>query len=84
MNPDHTPSYPDILGHFTHGERCNVGVVQMALAVYPAVVRVGQPFQAVMLMQNAADVDVDVTVTLRLPERDAKKQKNRFTTDHSR
>lgn len=81
---DLTSNYPDILGHFTHGERCNIGVVQMALAVYPFVVRAGHPFQAVLLMQNASDAEVDVTLTLRLPERDAKRQKDRFSAQRTR
>lgn len=81
---DHTPNYPDILGHFTGGTRCNVGVVQMALAVHPFVVRAGRPFEAILLIQNAADVNVDVTVNLRVPERDAKKQKDRFVAERNR
>jgi hypothetical protein len=72
------PNYPDILGYITGGERYNAGVVQVALAVRPRVPRAGRPFEAILLIQNASDVDVDVTATLHIPEQDAKKQKNRF------
>lgn len=78
------PNYPDVLGMLTGGPRCNVNVVQVALAVRPRVVRAGRPFEAVLVVQNAANVDVDVTATLHLPERDAKKQKGQFGSGHTR
>jgi hypothetical protein len=71
-------NYPDILGYITGGERLNVNVVQLALAVRPRVTRAGRPFEAILLIQNASDVDVDVTATLQIPEMDARKQKKRF------
>jgi hypothetical protein len=78
------PNYPDILGEITGGERYNAGVVQVALAVRPRVPRAGRPFEAILLIQNASDVDVDVTATLHIPEQDAKKQKNRFIAKSNR
>lgn len=78
------PNYPDILGHITGGERYNAGVVQVALAVRPRVPRAGRPFEAILLIQNASDVNVDVTATLHIPEQDAKKQKNRFMAKSNR
>jgi hypothetical protein len=73
-----SPNYPDILGYITGGARYNANVVQVALAVRPRVARAGRPFEAILLIQNASDVDVDVTALLHIPEQDAKKQKNRF------
>lgn len=78
------PNYPDVLGHITGGARLNVSVVQLALAVRPRVSRAGRPFEAILLIQNASDVDVDVTTTLQIPETDAKKQKKRFIAGHER
>jgi hypothetical protein len=72
------PNYPDLLGAITGGHRHTIGVMQVALAVRPRVVRAGRPFEVIMLIQNAADVDVDVTVTLHIPDRDAGKKKGRF------
>lgn len=77
-------NYPDILGAITGKPRCNVNIVQLALAVRPRMVRAGSPFEVILLLQNASDADVDVTVTLRLPDRDAKKQKAPFTSSHTR
>src|SRR5690606_25806177 len=37
-----------------------------------------------ILVQNASDVDVDLTASLRLPERDARKQKDQFVSRHPR
>ena len=79
-----TTNYPDILGYITGGERCNINVVQLALAVRPRVVRAGRPFETILLVQNASDVDVDVTASLTLPEVDAKKQKGRFLSKKNR
>jgi hypothetical protein len=73
-----TLNYPDILGYITGGARHNANVAQVALAVRPRVVRAGRPFEAILLIQNAADVDVDISVTLQLPTEDAKKKPNRF------
>lgn len=83
--PDQAPlNYPDVLGYITGGDRCNIGVAQLALAVRPRVVRAGRAFEAVLLVQNAADVDVDVTAVLHLPEADARRQKGRFVSKKSR
>ncbi len=79
-----TPNYPDILGYITAGKRHNVNVVQVALAMRPRVVRAGRPFEAVLLVQNASDVNVDVGVVMEVPERDARKQKGKFTTGKNR
>lgn len=73
-----TLNYPDILGYITGGARHNASVAQVALAVRPRVVRAGRPFEAILLIQNAADVEVDIAVTLQLPPEDAKKKPNRF------
>lgn len=79
-----TVNYPDILGYITNNARYNINVVQVALGVRPRVARAGRPFEAILLIQNAADVDVDVTATLQLPETDAKKKPRRFITKSER
>lgn len=78
------PNYPDVLGHITGGPRCNVNVVQLALAVRPRVIRAGRAFEVILLVQNASDVNVDLVATLKPPERDANKQKDRFVSKSSR
>lgn len=78
--PTTTPSaYPDVLGAVTGGPRLNAGVVQIAIATRPRIVRAGRPFEVLLLIQNASDAEMDVTATLQLPELDAKKQKGRFS-----
>lgn len=77
-------NYPDILGFITGGARYNLNVAQVALAVRPRNVRAGRPFEAILLVQNASDVDVDVTAVLQLPEQDAKKQKGKFIAKSAR
>lgn len=78
------PNYPDLLGFITGGGRVNVGVVQAALATRPRVVKAGRPFEVIVLLQNACDVDVDVMTTLYLPEMDARRRRDRFVTRTTR
>jgi hypothetical protein len=77
-------NYPDVLGAITGGDRCNIGVAQAALALRPRVPRAGRPFEVILLLQNASDVNVDVTTTLHLPDADAKKQRGKFVSKHMR
>lgn len=81
---DSAVNYPDILGLITGGARVNLGVMQAALAMRPRITRAGRPFEVVLLLQNASDVDVDVVVTLALPDQDARKQRGRFITQKPR
>jgi hypothetical protein len=81
---NHTPNYPDILGYITHGKRINVNVIQAAVAIRPRIVRTGRNFAVIILIQNAADVDVDITVSFQLPEQDAARNKERFQTEKNR
>lgn len=84
MPESETPTFPDILGYITGGKRFNINVAQVALAVRPRVVRAGRPFEAILLIQNASDVDVDVTAALQLPEADARRKPKRFLTKSER
>ncbi len=84
MTDENTVNYPDLLGAITGGARLNSDVIQCALAVRPAQVHAGQFFDLVLVLQNAADIDVDVIVTPDLPARDAAKHKNRFSTHTKR
>lgn len=79
-----TPNYPDVLGAITGGVRANINVVQMATALRPRVARAGRPLEMLLLIQNAADLELEVTATLSLPQVDAKKQKNRFFSKFDR
>ena len=77
-------NYPDILGGITGGARYNVNVAQVALGLRPRNVRAGRPFEVILLIQNASDVDIDVTATLQLPQQDAKKKPKRFIAKSER
>lgn len=79
-----THNFPDVLGYITGDKRLNVNVVQLAAALQPRVARAGRPFEMYVLIQNASDVDLEVTATLRLPDRDMKRQKGRFVTHAGR
>ncbi len=74
------PNFPDILGEITGGARVNIGLVQVALAIRPRVIRAGRPFEAIMLVQNASDTTVDFMARVHLPDRDADGKKKRFVT----
>ena len=74
----YTPNFPDLLGDVTDGKRVNIGLVQVALAIRPRVIRAGRPFETIMLVQNASDVAVDFMARVRLPDRDAEGKKGRF------
>ncbi len=73
-----SPNYPDILGLITGGDRCNIGMAQVAVAVRPRLVRAGRPFEVILLVQNAADSVIDVSMALHLPGVDAHRQPERF------
>lgn len=84
MSDSKVTNYPDILGYITGGERYDIGLVQIATTIQPRIVRAGRPFAIVILLQNTADVELEVTMTLRLPVRDAKRQRGRFVTKAER
>lgn len=73
-----TANFPDVLGAITGGVRANQGVVQIASALRPRVIMAGRPLEMLLLLQNAANVEVQVVAELRLPPTDAKKQKGRI------
>ncbi len=76
----YTPNFPDILGEITQDTRLNFGLVQVAMAIRPRVIRAGRPFEVILLVQNASDIAVDVMTRVRLPDKDAKGKKERFVT----
>ena len=63
--------YPDVLGTITGGSRLNVELVQCAFGVYPTSTALGQPFEALVLLQNICDRPLQVTVTVQLPRKDS-------------
>lgn len=73
-----TANFPDVLGAITGGVRMNQGVVQVASALRPRVIMAGRSLEMLLLLQNAANVEVQVVAELRLPPTDAKKQKGRI------
>ncbi|MCC6614678.1 MAG: hypothetical protein IT320_14450 [Anaerolineae bacterium] len=76
--------YPDVLGALTGGARVNMGVMQFALAVNPAIIPAGRSSEAILLAQNASDHKVEVAALLRLPDQDARRQKGRFLSRSAR
>jgi hypothetical protein len=65
------PDLPDVLGTITGGPRLNIEAVQCAFAVYPRSTAIGQPFEALVLLQSACDKPIQVNVLLQLPRKDA-------------
>lgn len=84
MADGQTVNLPDLLGAITDGERLNLDVVQCALGVRPSAIPAGKPFEVILLIQNASDVNVDVTAVVSLPEQDAKGKRNRFIVKSAR
>ncbi len=77
-------NYPDLLGFVTDGARLNIGPAQIAAAIRPVEPRAGQVIHVVVLVQNAADVDIDLTITISPPEMDVRKQRHKFTAKTQR
>src|SRR5450432_3524308 len=71
------PDYPDVLGTITGGVRLNVELVQCAFAVYPQSTAIGQPLEALVLLQNICDKPIQVDLTVQLPRKDS--QGNRMS-----
>lgn len=84
MSDSQPANLPDLLGAVTGGDRLNLDVVQCALGVRPSSVSAGKPFEAILLLQNASDVNVDVTAVVKLPEQDARGKRNRFIVKRER
>ena len=84
MSDSQPDNLPDLLGAVTGGDRLSLDVMQCALGVRPSSISAGKPFEAILLLQNASDVNVDVTAVVRLPEQDAKGKRNRFIVKRER
>ncbi|MBZ0299022.1 MAG: hypothetical protein K8J31_04740 [Anaerolineae bacterium] len=78
------PNYPDILGYITGGQRIQVGVIDTALAMRPAIVRAGDVVEAILLLQNTTDVRVEVIVEPKVPARDGKGRPGCFVAKTTR
>ncbi|MBE0691043.1 MAG: hypothetical protein IH587_13070 [Anaerolineae bacterium] len=76
--------YPDVLGALTGGARVNMGVMQFALAINPAVIAAGRASEAMLLAQNTSEHKVEIAVLLHIPDQDAKRQKGRFISRSAR
>lgn len=65
------PECPDILGAITPTRaNLNGNRLQCAVGVHPTRSTVGQPFELLVLLQNATDRLMDVSITLRPPQKD--------------
>lgn len=79
------PNYPDILGYLTQGERLTIAnVVEVAMAVHPAVARTGRPFEVIAIMQNVTDVNLQITAVLQIPPKDMKNKEGKFLIKNDR
>jgi hypothetical protein len=81
---DEPVNYPDLLGLITNGKRLNIDVIQCAISTRPPKISAGQSFEVLLLIQNATDAALDITVNIKLPDRDAANQKDRFVSKRSR
>src|SRR5260221_2743580 len=70
-NSNAQPEYPDVLGTITGGMRHNIDIVQCAFAVYPPSTAVGQPLEALVLLQNTCDKPIQIMVSIQLPRKDS-------------
>jgi hypothetical protein len=75
-----TGNYPDVLGAITAGEHLNIDVLQVAIAARPSTVGAGKALDALVVLQNASNIDVDAVIRLSVPESDLAGNKGRFTT----
>ncbi len=75
-----TVNYPNVLGTITGGPHLNLDVLQVAVATRPPAIPAGTPFDAMVLLQNAASIDVDAVIRLLVPEIDLTGHKGRFST----
>ena len=78
------PSYPDILGELAD-ERLTIGeVVQCALGVFPDRVALGQPLEALLLLQNLTNQPLPLELAVRSSSRDAAGNLANFLTPKPR
>jgi hypothetical protein len=68
---DAQPDLPDVLGMITGGLRINIGLLQCAFALHPRATVLGQPLEALIVLQSAANTPLQLNFTVRLPKRDA-------------
>ena len=65
------PDLPDVLGMITNGTRLNIGLLQCAYALHPRTTVIGQPLEALVLVQSAANKPIQLNIIVKLPKRDA-------------
>ena len=61
--------YPDILGMLTDQRLTVEMVVQCSLGVFPRTTTLGQPIEALLLLQNLTDQPLELQITTRIPTR---------------
>ncbi|MBN1681789.1 MAG: hypothetical protein JW966_16030 [Anaerolineae bacterium] len=62
--------YPDILGTLSDDRLTIEDVMQCALGIFPAATALGQPAEALLLLQNLTDQPLDVQMAVQLPQHD--------------
>ncbi len=77
-------NYPNVVSAITEGKALTLDVLQLAVATRPPAISAGKPFDAIVLLQNAANIDVDAVIRLLLPESDLAGKSGRFTTKLTR
>lgn len=63
--------YPDMLGTLANDRVTIDHVLQCALGVFPKTTTLGQPVEALLLLQNLTDQPLEIRLTLHVPPRDA-------------
>ncbi len=66
------PMYPDVLGAVTGGPRVSLGMLQLALGIFPQQAFLNQPIEVVLVLQNMVDQPMQVKVSVRVPATDKK------------
>lgn len=71
---------PNVLGAITSGKLLNLDLLQIAVGTRPASVHAGAQFDALVLLQNASNIDMDAVIRLLVPEMDLSGLSGRITT----
>jgi hypothetical protein len=73
-------NYPDILGTITNGTRLILDFAALAFGLRPTDPIAGQPFEAILIVQNDANCELDAIVKLIIPAKDLKGAAGKFAT----
>ncbi len=71
---------PNVLGAITGGKLLNLDLLQIAVGTRPPSVHAGAPFDALVVLQNASNIDMDAVIRLFVPEMDLSGFSGRIST----